>query len=912
MTRIMGTRHADVIHGTADDELISGGNGNDELYGGGGGDTLIGGAGHDALFGNDGDDLLNGGYGDRIIDGAAGSDHAFLQFATSGQSITFSVADNLVNPVDVAGTQISGIERITFAGSSTERNFISGGTLDDTIVGGGHNDALSGGDGNDRIGGGAGHDIITGGRGADKLLGGDGNDIISGATGEADVIDGGAGDDLIHGGIGNLKILGGSGTDTATIDFSAATRGVSFSVAANLADSVRVLGTHISGIEQIYFSGGSANDRIEGGALADQITGGDGNDVLLGGGGDDQLAGEDGVDQLTGGAGNDGLYGGTGLGDTAVYSGLRSDYVVTTLADGGLQITDTRAGGGDGVDTLYDVEFANFADGIVSIADLDGSGPPVTAADHFVVSENSDITILDLLGNDSGNRLEIVSIDPISLQGSLGLGVSGNVFYSPLALFQDLSEGQRATQTFRYTVRDANGQTATQQATIDVVGVNDRPTANADAYTLTAGTHTTVDPLANDQDLDISDHLTLVSIGAPESRLGAWIDGADHAVFDTSGTFVQSLGHGQAYTETFFYAVSDHPEKGPDGWTNSTITVTVIGQNDGPVANADHLTVESTGVTWLGNVLANDVDPDTGDRITLKTHDLVSAKGATISIGSGGRLTYDAGNVFDNLGDAATSDSFSYTITDQWGATSTATATLTVAGTPPFDPRLSSTASITEGEMSENLYDNLLAKAKLLYGDSAKIVAVRSADAPGALTFDPERATLTFSAQGEAFDHLLPDPTFTTSFVFVVEANGLRHAGRHTVEISGINDDPTAIADRIDLAAGGDSGDIYDLLLANDLDVESLSFIITGVDTNGTMGQVTFDAAHHTLHYEAIGNLFDQLEPGEVYRDHFSYTMYDTWGGYSTAEVTIDVTADGSSTYQFAALAEGVQADFLL
>ncbi|MCK1405118.1 Hint domain-containing protein [Bradyrhizobium sp. 76] len=98
------------------------------------------------------------------------------------------------------------------------------------------------------------------------------------------------------------------------------------------------------------------------GSAADQtIRGGAFDDTLYGLGGDDQLFGQDGYDNLYGGSGNDKLNGGNGD-DTAHFTGARSDYIVTQLADGSLTIADQRAGAPDGTDTVVNVEFFKFSD----------------------------------------------------------------------------------------------------------------------------------------------------------------------------------------------------------------------------------------------------------------------------------------------------------------------------------------------------------------------------------------------------------------------------------------------------------------------------------------------------------------------------------------------------------------------
>ena len=99
-----------------------------------------------------------------------------------------------------------------------------------------------------------------------------------------------------------------------------------------------------------------------GGSLNDVLTGDNGRNVLRGLYGADRLFGNGGVDRLTGGGSDDYLDGGAGW-DYALFSGNRSDYTVTT--SGAQTRVDQIASGGDGSDTLINIEALQFADGFI-------------------------------------------------------------------------------------------------------------------------------------------------------------------------------------------------------------------------------------------------------------------------------------------------------------------------------------------------------------------------------------------------------------------------------------------------------------------------------------------------------------------------------------------------------------------
>ncbi|MCB8820889.1 FG-GAP-like repeat-containing protein [Microvirga rosea] len=133
-------------------------------------------------------------------------------------------------------------------------------------------------------------------------------------------------------------------------DAQTAYLGASHYARGNVFNALQYLGDARSLIENA--TGGSGNDAITGNAADNALIGNAGNDVL---------SGLDGADTLTGGAGNDTLDGGAGF-DMACYSGARSQYALTVLADGSVQVTDTRSGCPDGIDALRGIESLKFSD----------------------------------------------------------------------------------------------------------------------------------------------------------------------------------------------------------------------------------------------------------------------------------------------------------------------------------------------------------------------------------------------------------------------------------------------------------------------------------------------------------------------------------------------------------------------
>ena len=149
--------------------------------------------------------------------------------------------------------------------------------------------------------------------------------------------------------------------------------------------------------EEDYLYGGAGGDSIDGGEGNDYVSGGFGDDTLGGSFGDDTLYGEDGHDDLygyanndemygdagddwfwatgwdTGSDGDDTLYGGTGS-DLYILTGNRGDYIITDNGDGTHTLQDTVADR-DGTDIVSEIEFFQFMDGTVGVADLVNVAP---------------------------------------------------------------------------------------------------------------------------------------------------------------------------------------------------------------------------------------------------------------------------------------------------------------------------------------------------------------------------------------------------------------------------------------------------------------------------------------------------------------------------------------------------------
>jgi hypothetical protein len=214
-----------------------------------------------------------------------------------------------------------------------------------------------------------------------------GNGRLEGTDG-ADTITGGTGVDTLIGGGGDAVLNGGGGFDFAAYWTSPFAVRVSL-FAGTVQDGLGGTDT----LNNVYGVFGSAwDDGLLGSAFSDVLVGLDGNDTI---------SGLDGDDALNGNAGNDQLDGGNGV-DTAYYTGNRADYTVTAI-EGGFTVADNRAAqDAEGTDTVINIESFNFADGVLSAAEvLNPSANRPTAGDDSLTGTAGNDRIDALAGNDT-------------------------------------------------------------------------------------------------------------------------------------------------------------------------------------------------------------------------------------------------------------------------------------------------------------------------------------------------------------------------------------------------------------------------------------------------------------------------------------------------------------------------------
>lgn len=431
-----------VINGTDLADTLNGGGGDDNLTGGGGNDTLNGGLGNDTVSGGAGDDVIVGGLGNDTLSGGDGYDVLDYSAATASLSISL-----------IAGTATGGAGSDTLSGFEELR----GGAGADTLSGDNQNNVILGGGGMDILSGFGGDDVLTAGGavasgGAPDVV--KPQSTVNGTRDTAVSIDN-AFDVVARDGVNNattvphatviatthggrefyaftaaggasisididnasfdsvVRIYDAAGALLATNDdgsvgadsgpstdsgltFTIPTGGlyyIEISRWVSGADSTLVVDNAPAGQTYTMHVSVPGHSVVAAVLTGSTLNGGDGNDTLNGSAGVDTLNGDSGDDRITGGSGDDVINGGLGI-DTAVFSGNRSGYTITTEAG------VTTVTGADGADRVTNVERLQFADQTVS---LGGQSLTGTANAETLNGGEGDDTLSGLGANDTLN-----------------------------------------------------------------------------------------------------------------------------------------------------------------------------------------------------------------------------------------------------------------------------------------------------------------------------------------------------------------------------------------------------------------------------------------------------------------------------------------------------------------------------
>jgi VCBS repeat-containing protein len=631
---------------------------------------------------------------------------------------------------------------------------------------------------------------------------------------------------------------------------------------------------------------------------------------------------------------------------------------VSVNADGTFSFT--KKAGDTGPDTFTytlanGITPPNPADAAATVSiSLAPNQPPVITSDgggatfsKSIAENTTAVTTVTATDADSGPSPISYSIFGGADSGKFSINPTTGVLTFTSAPDFDIPGDADANNQYIVVVQAWDGQDVDQQTiTVTVTNVNEAPLAHNDTATAveaggvangTAGTDIagfnvitgTGTGSVADTDPDAGDTISIkgVAVGNQgatvlSTNVGVGLAAASPNDFGTltlaSGggyTYVVNNGNAkvqalrtsaQTLTDTFTYTLKDAA-----GLTsNATITITIQGANDNPVAVADVASATeasgtnngTAGIDPSGNVLTNDTDVDTLANGETKAVDAVLAgtnTGAqiatacpttcnvgaglstsnnygTLTLQSDGSYTYvvnQTSSAVQALNSAGTlADVFTYRVKDAAGATSVTTITVTINGADDF-----AIASNDSATMSE---DAAATAIPVLTNDTdpdsaTKTIGGKTDGAHGTVVITGGGSGLTYTPAANYCNDL--NGTAADTFTYTLTPGSSQ--ATVTVTVTCVNDPPVAenkpTSGTIDVMANMKRTGINASLLTNVTDADSG---VSGCSPTFSVASITSTASTHgtiSAVNLAAGTFDFDPDPGYTGASVLNYTVSD-------------------------------------
>lgn len=447
-------------------------------------------------------------------------------------------------------------------------------------------------------------------------------------------------------------------------------------------------------------------------------------------------------------------------------------------------------------------------------------------------------------------------------------------------------------------------------------------------------------------DLDLRDSHTVSVVAEGSDYLGSLRaavsddstnDGAGNVnwTFSVSNAAVQFLAAGETRTQTYVVTVHD----GQGGADSETVTITITGQNDGPVistAFSSGRVTENVILASAGVIAFDDVD-------LIDTHSVTSAADGADYLGAfsamvsdpatgegGGEISWafnatDAELQFLAAGETRL-QRYIVTLDDGNGGTTQQLVNITITGTndaPTITSAVSNGAVVEDGVTAASgaiafadvdLRDaHTVASTEDGVGYLGTFTALMTDDGAGD---GAGSVTWSFSVDNTAIQYLAAGEVLTQSYtVAVSDGQSGATSQQVTVTITGTNDAPTvtsavsdgAVVEDGVTAAGG-------AIAFTDVDLRDGHSVTSAANGAGYLGafnaSVTDDGAGHgsgsvSWDFSVDNAAIQYLATGETLTQTYTVTVSDGQGGTVSQPVTITITGANDAPTIVSAVASG-------
>ena len=280
---------------------------------------------------------------------------------------------------------------------------------------------------------------------------------------------------------------------------------------------------------------------------------------------------------------------------------------------------------------------------------------PLASDDAFVVTEDGTLNVAapGVTQNDTDPEGDSLTVRLLlgPSRGALVLNADGSFQYAH-------NGSATTTDQFTYEVDDNRGGTDTATVRLTIPSSNRDPVAADDEFVVTeGGTLNVAAPGVKQNDTDPEDDpLTVRLVQGPSQG---------ELVLNSDGSFQYTHDGSETTSDQFSYAVDD----GQGGSDTATVRLTILPNNDRPVAEPDRYSVNSGATLDIAapGLLENDADAESNDLSAILVEDVKS-----------GTLTLNADGSFSYQNNGGQQDSFRYLASDGSLASIAVTVTIDV------------------------------------------------------------------------------------------------------------------------------------------------------------------------------------------------------------------------------------------